>query len=160
LARDDNCTTIITHHNPSQPKNHALSITLMPLIGDSLLVTLSFQEGKRGVRWCRGNHRKKKSAGLIPDNQTGSPFTEPTWMRASPRSSSNIPSTFPSPPPSHLLRSRVRHAVKARGCEVLCAGACSSDWLSDWLSDSSLVSNSHACSTPISPDWYYSSHSA
>jgi hypothetical protein len=49
----------------------------MPLIGDSLLVHLSFQEGKRGVRWCRGNHREKKSALLIPDNITGSPFMEP-----------------------------------------------------------------------------------
>jgi hypothetical protein len=48
MARDGNCTTIITHHNPSQPKNQALSITLMPLIGDSLLVTVSSQEGIGG----------------------------------------------------------------------------------------------------------------
>jgi hypothetical protein len=62
MARDGNCTTIITHNNTSQPENQALSITLMPLIEDSLLVTLSFQKRKRGVRWYRGNHRKKKSA--------------------------------------------------------------------------------------------------
>jgi hypothetical protein len=79
-------------------------------------------------------------------------------MRASPRSSSNIPSTFSQSStfafvavtgPTRGGGTRLRGTL----CTQLRAGACSSDWLS-------LVSNSHACSTSVSPDWYSWSRSA